>query len=78
MSIAAASPIPGGVHLGFLSVTGLDACRGLPAASEGLDITLCLGSQLCSVIQEGETIGDAGMEKKNYFRKMLLSREITT
>lgn len=62
VSKAAASPIPGGVHLGFLSVTGLDACRGLPAASEGLDIT-CLAAELGSAIQEGETIGDAGMEK---------------
>lgn len=74
VSKAAASPIPGGVHLGFLSVTGLDACRGLPAASEGLDIT-CLAAELGSAIQEGETIGDAGMEK-NYFRKMLFNREI--
>lgn len=77
VSIDAASPIPGGVHFGFLFVTGLDACRGLPAASKGLDITFCLGSELSSIIQEGETIGDAGMEK-NYFRKMLFSREMIT
>lgn len=65
VSIAATSPLPGGVHLGFLSVTGLDACRGLPAASEGLDITFCLVSQLCSVIQEEKAVGDTGMENKN-------------
>lgn len=60
VSRAAASPIPGGVHLGFLSLTGLDACRGLPAPPKGLDIIFCLGSELCSIIQEEETIGDAG------------------
>lgn len=75
VSLAAASLIPGGVHLGFLSVTGLDACRGLPAASEGLDITLCLGSELCSVIQEGETIGDAGMEKKITLERFSLAEK---
>lgn len=72
VSIAAASAIPGGVHLGFLSVTGLDACRRLPAASDGLDITFCLSSELCSVVQEGETIGDAEMGKKKNFRKNAL------
>lgn len=49
--------VPGGIHLGFLSVTGLDVCRGLPTGSEELDITFCGSSDFCSIISEGEAIG---------------------
>lgn len=54
--IVTISHVPGGIHLGFFSVTGLDACKGLPIGSEELDI--CVGSDFSSVISEGETTGD--------------------
>lgn len=50
--------VPGGIHLGFLSVTGLDVCKGLPTGSEELDIFFRVGSDFCSIIREGETTGD--------------------
>lgn len=43
-------------HLGFFSVTGLDACKGLPIGSEELDI--CVGSNFSSVTSEEGTTGD--------------------
>jgi len=51
--------VPGGIHFGFLSVTGLDVCKGFPTGSEQLDGIFCVGSDFCSVIREGETAGDA-------------------
>lgn len=50
--------VPGGIHLGFFCVTGLDVCRGFPTGSEELDIFFCVGSDFSSVIREGETTGD--------------------
>lgn len=56
--------VPGGIHLGFLSVTGLDVCRGLPTGPEELDIIFCVGSDFCSVLPKRETTDDTSLEIK--------------
>lgn len=56
--IVTISQVPGGIHLGFLSVTGLDVCKGLPTGSKELDVIFCVGSDFCSIVHEEETTGD--------------------